>query len=276
MGFGGGLVGGIIGACFGGPWGALIGAGVGAAITGNGKKNQDNTTRTASDQTGFQTQEELVLAAECKLFECLGRLAKSDGHVSENEAALVSEVLKSIEQPARGKTKLKQAFAAGKDSNVPFSRLVTDLAEFYPGRDTRETFLNLFCSLAIADRDLSPVEHSMLLDAERILQLPGFVRKFFAEYQSDGTGGQQSESRQAPRQENSLSLEEAYAKLGCAKTVSNPELKKAWRTKILEFHPDKIQGKGLNAAFIEFAKSETQKLNLAYETICRARGIEAK
>ena len=71
----------------------------------------------------------------------------------------------------------------------------------------------------------------------------------------------------------SASLDEYYEILGISANVTNEEVKKAWRQKALEFHPDKIQNKGLSQAFIDYATEQLQKINNAYDKICKARGI---
>ena len=61
-----------------------------------------------------------------------------------------------------------------------------------------------------------------------------------------------------------MTLDQRCATLGCTKDASNEELKRCWRAKAKEFHPDKVIGKGLSAAFIEHAKIQMQKINNAY------------
>ena len=71
-----------------------------------------------------------------------------------------------------------------------------------------------------------------------------------------------------------IELNEAYRILGISASASDAEIKSAWRKKVLEFHPDKVQAKGLPEAFVAFANEQSRKLNQAYETICKARGIK--
>jgi DnaJ like chaperone protein len=73
-------------------------------------------------------------------------------------------------------------------------------------------------------------------------------------------------SRQA-----SNSLDEYYKILGIPATATDDEVKKAWRKKAQEFHPDKVQGTGLSDAFVEYATEQIKKINEAYEKICAAR-----
>lgn len=62
-----------------------------------------------------------------------------------------------------------------------------------------------------------------------------------------------------------------YSVLGCSHTDSIETIKKAYRRKISEFHPDKIQGKGLSQEFIDFANEQAKKINEAYESILKTR-----
>ena len=45
--------------------------------------------------------------------------------------------------------------------------------------------------------------------------------------------------------------------------------------KQVQRHPDEVIGKGLSASFIEQAKMQMQKINNAYEAICKSRGIHS-
>jgi len=92
--------------------------------------------------------------------------------------------------------------------------------------------------------------------------MPGFTRAAGA-----GSAGGSDSRRNAPQAD----VADAYRILDCSVDASDAEVKSAYRKKCIEFHPDKIQSKGLPPQFVEFAKNEMQKINEAYETICRAR-----
>ena len=66
-------------------------------------------------------------------------------------------------------------------------------------------------------------------------------------------------------------LDECYKVLGVLPTATDQEVKKAWRQKALEFHPDKVQGTGLSESFVKYATEQMQKVNEAYDKICKAR-----
>ena len=56
--------------------------------------------------------------------------------------------------------------------------------------------------------------------------------------------------------------------------MGDAEVKQARRKKLLEYHPDRIQGKGLPDSFIAFAAEQTRKINEAYELIASRRGMK--
>ena len=64
----------------------------------------------------------------------------------------------------------------------------------------------------------------------------------------------------------------AYKILGVTENASDDEIKKAYRKLVVKYHPDKIQH--LGAEFQAGAKDKFQKIQEAYETIKKERGIK--
>ena len=62
-----------------------------------------------------------------------------------------------------------------------------------------------------------------------------------------------------------------YSILGCKESDDDATIKKRYREQIKEFHPDYIQGKGLNNEIINFAQQRLQQINRANEQIKRER-----
>jgi DnaJ like chaperone protein len=69
----------------------------------------------------------------------------------------------------------------------------------------------------------------------------------------------------------SNNLSDAYKALECTPEMSDSEIKKVYREKCLQFHPDKLASKGLPDEFMKFANEQVAKINEAYETIKDAR-----
>jgi DnaJ like chaperone protein len=53
--------------------------------------------------------------------------------------------------------------------------------------------------------------------------------------------------------------------------MTDSEIKKAYRKKCREFHPDTLASKGLSEEFMDFAHKEIVKINEAYEAIKKSR-----
>ena len=251
MSVGYGFFGAIIGGMLGGPLGAIIGGGLGAMI-GN-KKSAGSAAGSTSD-AAF-TAEELHEA----LFKCVGKIAKSDGRVSEAEAEYVRELIHRITDDVRLRRKLIAAFNAGRDSSKDFFTLVKELdilLDNIADRKLNVNIVQIFCTLAVADRHIDNRELKMLKTAALVLGCPDVVDDFFYGYDHEhGYSEPEAETN---------SLEKAYAVLGISESATDQEVKKAFRK----------QGAGLSAVQIEEAKKKFQEISLAYDTICEARGIK--
>ena len=105
-----------------------------------------------------------------------------------------------------------------------------------------------------------------LLRGEERLKLPrGVVQSWIQ--------GGYAPPQNNPDDENALSLDEAYDALGVSKTVSDKEVKTAYRGKAAQFHPDKLKSKDLPEEFIAFANDQLARINQAHEVIRKARNL---
>ena len=66
-------------------------------------------------------------------------------------------------------------------------------------------------------------------------------------------------------------MKKHYDNLGVAVDAPVSEIKKAYRQKANEFHPDKIEGKGLPPEFIKFANDRLAEINESYDAIMAAK-----
>ncbi|MEP5324273.1 DnaJ domain-containing protein, partial [Marinobacter alexandrii] len=68
-------------------------------------------------------------------------------------------------------------------------------------------------------------------------------------------------------------LDDAYAALGIDSTVSDKDLKRAYRKLMSENHPDKLIARGVPEDMVKVATEKSQEIQAAYEMINKARGL---
>ena len=87
-----------------------------------------------------------------------------------------------------------------------------------------------------------------------------------------GAGGQQG-SHRAQSYSDTQSLEDAYKIIGVSESDDEKTIKRAYRKRMAEHHPDKLASKGLPQQALDIAKAKTQDIQAAYELIKDKRGF---
>lgn len=213
------------------------------------------------------------------LFAALGHLAKSDGKVTESEIKVASRLMDDMQLQGQARQEAQQAFREGKSRDFPIADILKQLYESCHGRrDILQVFLEILIQAAFADGRLANEEYRVL---EKVAKALGFVRRdldyliamFEAEvrFRSQGRGSHQ---RQGTQQSSGPSLEDAYAVLGVTASDDEKAIKRAYRKRMSEHHPDKLASKGLPEQAMEIAKSKAQDIQAAYELIKERRGFK--
>ena len=55
--------------------------------------------------------------------------------------------------------------------------------------------------------------------------------------------------------------------------ASDEEARTAWRAQVREHHPDKLIAEGLPQEFVDTANDQLAKINAAWDTIAKERGL---
>ena len=242
------IMGGSVGFMLGGPIGALVGATLGHTLI------DDKTRSNYAEQGRLTGQEQRQAVFFTATFAMLGKMAKADGRVCENE-------IKAIRAFMHDKLRLDpvtQKFAMGvfneaKDNATPFEEYARQFGQVFKNeQQLRVMFFEMLFTVALADGVLHPAEEKILRASPVMLGLHGDIfdtvkRQFVSD------------------------LSHHYAVLGLGDGAEMSEVKKAYRKLVTEYHPDKIVSKGLPEDFIKFAEEKFREINEAYETIQKAK-----
>ena len=142
----------------GGPIGALVGVSLGHALI-------DDKTRAGYAEQGRLTgQEQRQAVFFTATFAMLGKMAKADGRVCENEISVVRTFM-------HDKLRLDsttQKFAMGvfneaKDNHTPFADYARQFGQVFQGEpQLRMMFFEMLFTVALADGVLHPAEEQIL------------------------------------------------------------------------------------------------------------------
>lgn len=229
-----------------------------------------------TDQSGMKQQAIFFHA----LFSSLGHLAKADGQVTEREIKIATLLMDDMQLSGDARQEAQQAFREGKSADFPLAATLKGLMDSCHGRrDILQMFLEILIQSAFADGNLSTAEYKVL---EKVALTLGFKRTdldflisaYEAEIRFRQRGGQQGQNqRRSQAYSDTQSLEDAYRILGVTAADDEKAIKRAYRKRMSEHHPDKLASKGLPQQAMEIAKGKAQDIQAAYELIKEKRGF---
>ena len=255
-----------IGVFFSGLFGYILGSALGAPIIGLiiggwlGHKFDRAVNRAFQPFTDIFNASYERSAAQQVFFEVtfavMGCLAKADGVISKSEIKIAQDAMRRCRMNTQQKEEAKAAFNRGKSANYNLS---ADLARFRANVGHNIFLIQLFLDFQMqtARADHSPAKEAKL---QEICQLLGIQTQ---------QSYNQHQQPQSPDQ-----LHEAYSTLGLSANASVTEVKKAYRKLMAEHHPDRMIAKGLPQEMIDIATEKASKIQQAYSTLKKARGIK--
>jgi len=199
------------------------------------------------------------------VFSMLGKLAKADGRVTPDEIRAVDDfMVNALEMSPEDRRFAREIFRAAKNSSTPFAEYARQFYREVNGdRDLAVYILQALLEVALADGVLSKKEDRLLIQAAEIFGLQGVYEHMRG--QRGGNGGDST-----PSSQGSMSVNRAHELLGLPPSASQAEVKKAFKEKARQFHPDTISGKGLPQEFVEFANGKFQEIKEAYDLLRRS------
>ncbi len=252
MGWLGKMVGGTIGFALGGPIGAVAGAAFGHTFD----KKESIYLSEQQPHERLTTDEESQLTFFVAAFSMLAKIAKADGTVSDKEIASIEEFMtRDLNLNAESRNSAVNIFRQALNSNDRFDAFAV---QFYTAFRSQprviELMMDILLRVSAADGTISDGEEVLLMTASRTFNF------------SD-TDYARLKSRYVKE------VNRFYAVLGSKETATNEEIKKQYRKMVSDYHPDKIEAKGLPEEFVKFANDKFREIQEAYDAIKKERGI---
>jgi len=252
------LIGAIVGYYFLGFLGAIIGFFLGGIVDRIGAYGVGgvNPLSSAHRQTVFLET----------VFILMGKLAKADGRISEDEISYVEQFMQKLGMSAEHR---QQAIALFKQGSAPDYDTAPNLKQFMSvcghTHSLKQMLLVYLIVMALSDGRIDTAEERLLID---IAQHLGYDQATFQHMlemvlnQSHFATGQAS---------SATALDDAYKALGVSKESTDQEVKKAYRKLISQYHPDKLIGQGLPEDMIAVATEQAKEVQIAYDLIMKSR-----
>lgn len=201
------------------------------------------------------------------VFVLMGKIAKADGHISQNEIAHVEQLFNKLGMTAEHRQRSIMLFKQGAAADFDIKPTLNEFIKVCGHTNNLKQMLLVYLIvMALADGNLDPAEESLL--KEIALHL-GYSEEVFKQIiamvinQTHFSGGQANTGR---------NVDDAYKALGVTKDSNDQEIKRAYRKLMSQYHPDKLMGQGVPEDMIAMATTQAQEVQVAYDLIKKSRG----
>ncbi|MDA7817003.1 DnaJ domain-containing protein [Sulfurimonas sp.] len=211
----------------------------------------------------FSVSKESLAKSDLGLFVALvAKVAKADGKVDALEAELISIMFDDISavfpEPQKTKDILKEIFNEEKDRFDNLEEVAHTLSNAIKrDKSKQQQFMGFLIQLAFVDGEVSKGEDEVLVTIAEAFEFdPDAYHAIFDQFE-----------QMMKNVHPSANISDAYDLLGVSENDDMSVIKKAYRKKVREYHPDIIKSQGKDEAYMQEATEKTQEINQAYEMI---------
>lgn len=200
------------------------------------------------------------------VFTLMGKLAKADGHISQDEINHVEKLITRLGLKSENRQQAIDYFKTGSRPNYDMGPL---LAEFLvvcgQTRNLKQVLISYLVGMALSDGVIDGDEEKQL---RHIALKLGFNAIEFDQL-IRMIKGQDHFSQSHTT--SASTIDDAYAALGVTAADSDQTIKQAYRSLISKYHPDKLIGQGLPEDMIKEATERSQEIQAAHDMIKKYR-----
>ena len=199
-------------------------------------------------------------------FLLMGKLAKVDGHISKDEINHVEDFIQkmgmSTEHRQQAISQFKLGSAADFNIDATLNAFMENCGQTL---HLKQVLLMYLIVMAAADGQVDSQEELFLkLVANRLAYSDTEFKQMLDMVLNQSHFGQGSAV-------SASSIDDAYKALGVTAEQSDPEIKRAYRKLMSQYHPDKLIGQGLPEDMIKVATEQAQDIQVAYDLIKKHR-----
>lgn len=239
-----------IGFVAGGPIGAIIGFVAGSVVDSYTKEDFEHERRVFEHDYRTSPRQTQSGDFEISLLVLAAIVIKADGKVDQRELNFVRSQFVGM----YGKERANNAFKLFKGimkKQISARQVCMQIRQNMP-HSSRLQLLHFLFGIAKADGHVSEVE------VDQIRKIAGYL--YINQYDFESIKAMFYSSTNS-----------AYKILEIDKSASDNEVKKAYRKMAKKYHPDKLQG--LGEEHLKGAQEKFQKIQAAYDSIKKERGI---